>query len=236
MYFSSMSDGSYCYALGGIAHDNTLTILDDAIRYDPDSGAWEAIDDLPQPVAFSDGDFLNGNLFIAGGGAGTGRWPASDRVWCWAEGIGWLEATPLPEPVGCPHVELATIDGTHYIFVFGGYNDGYLETLYIGEILNLPTSIDPDQGATPSRYMLFQSEPNPFNPNTLIQYALPHDTWVRLHVYDIVGREIATLIDGMQTAGFHSVRWTADSFSSGAYFYRLETKDFGETRKMVGVK
>ncbi len=112
MYVASASDANYCYAIGGIAHDSQLSVLPDAIRYDPAGGEWTEIESLPEPVAFADGDFLGDHLFIAGGGAGYGFWPASDRVHVWHEGSGWMAATPLPAPVGCPHVELATIDET----------------------------------------------------------------------------------------------------------------------------
>ncbi len=135
MYVASASDDSYCYAIGGISHED-LAPMSDGIRYNPSSGSWEEIDPLPEPIAFADGDFLKGHLFIAGGGAGTPSWPASDRVYCWREGVGWMSATPLPSPVGFPHVELATLGKTDYIFVFGGYNNRYLNTLYIGKIRN----------------------------------------------------------------------------------------------------
>jgi len=136
MYVASASDGTYCYAAGGLSHED-LSPISDVIRYDPALESWEAIDPLPEPVAFADGDFLREYLVIAGGGAGYGPWPASDRVHVWKEGEGWMSATPLPAPVGIPHVELATIDATDYIFVFGGYNEGYLSSVYIGQIQNL---------------------------------------------------------------------------------------------------
>jgi len=65
--------------------------------------------------------------------------------------------------------------------------------------------------------------PNPFNPETTIRYSLPADDNVKLTVFDMLGREVATLVDGFQTAGEHQATWNASQLSSGKYFYRLES-------------
>ncbi len=233
MYVASASDSNYCYAVGGIAHDGRLSVLADAIRYDPSTRGWETIDPLPEPVAFADGDFLRDHLFVAGGGAGYDRWPASDRVYCWAEGEGWMTATPLPAPVGCPHVELTTIDETDYIFVFGGYDNGYLNDFYVGEIL-WQTGVDDDQvEPRPSCYALQQNRPNPFNPVTTIQYELPRDCHVKLDVCNIAGQRVTTLVDSPREAGIWSATWDAVGTASGVYFCRLSADGVTVTRKMV---
>ena len=81
--------------------------------------------------------------------------------------------------------------------------------------------------------MLEQNFPNPFNPNTAISYQLTATSSVRLAVYDVLGREIATLVDAFQDAGLHSVRWDGSSSPSGTYFYRLEIGGSAVTRRMV---
>jgi hypothetical protein len=81
--------------------------------------------------------------------------------------------------------------------------------------------------------MLEQNFPNPFNPNTAISYQLTATSFVRLAVYDVLGREIATLVDAFQDAGLHSVRWDGSSSASGTYFYRLEIGGSAVTRRMV---
>jgi len=85
----------------------------------------------------------------------------------------------------------------------------------------------------PNRYALEQNYPNPFNPSTLIRYSLPVDCYVRLKVYDILGREAATLVDGLQEAGYKSAVWAASAFSSGIYFYRIQAGSFVQTRKLI---
>ncbi|MBN1446391.1 MAG: T9SS type A sorting domain-containing protein, partial [Bacteroidetes bacterium] len=82
-------------------------------------------------------------------------------------------------------------------------------------------------------FTLLQNRPNPFNPQTLIEFHLPQDDFVRLVVFDTHGREIAILADGYHVAGDHAVNFSADQLPSGLYFYRLETPRRFEMRKMI---
>jgi len=89
----------------------------------------------------------------------------------------------------------------------------------------------------PSSPRLEQNYPNPFNPSTNIQFILPQATKVTLKIYDVLGKEIATLVDGQRNAGAHTVKFNAHSnLSSGVYFYRLETGDMTITRKLMLIK
>jgi hypothetical protein len=85
----------------------------------------------------------------------------------------------------------------------------------------------------PMDFALSQNHPNPFNPITEIKYALPKDCWVKLEVYNILSRKVATLVDREQKAGYKVAKWDAGSFSSGIYFYRIKAGDFTQTKKMV---
>jgi hypothetical protein len=93
-------------------------------------------------------------------------------------------------------------------------------------------------GAVPTAYAAYQSYPNPFNPVCTIRYEIPKPGRVSLHVYDIVGKPVHTLVDGWREAGIYSEVWNGKSddgtaLPSGVYFYRLEAGDFVATRKMV---
>jgi len=89
----------------------------------------------------------------------------------------------------------------------------------------------------PSYYFLDQNYPNPFNPSSIIKFGLPKAGNVKLVVFDILGREIATLINNeFRISGTHYVNFDASGLSSGVYFYRLEAGDFSETKKMLFVK
>ena len=79
--------------------------------------------------------------------------------------------------------------------------------------------------AAPERFELFQNYPNPFNPVTVISYQLTVDSKVSLKIFNLLGQEVATLLDGDQMAGFHETAWNASSMASGTYVYRLVTKD-----------
>jgi hypothetical protein len=95
----------------------------------------------------------------------------------------------------------------------------------------------------PKEYRLEQNYPNPFNPLTIIKYQLPFDSKVKLCVYDILGREVITLIDGEELAGYKSVNWNASSVTSAVYFYQLEAtsvsdpgKSFTKVKKMLLIR
>ena len=88
----------------------------------------------------------------------------------------------------------------------------------------------------PNNFNLLQNYPNPFNPETRIDFALPEAGMTRLVIYDLLGREVARLIDGELSAGYHQVMWDASESASGIYFYRLTSGDFVKIKKMVLLK
>ena len=88
----------------------------------------------------------------------------------------------------------------------------------------------------PGLFGLSQNYPNPFNPTTAISYQLPAVSHVTLKVYNLLGQEVATLADEVKQAGFYTANWDASSFSSGVYFYRLQTGSFVQTKKLILMK
>jgi len=90
--------------------------------------------------------------------------------------------------------------------------------------------------ANPKSYRLYQNYPNPFNPLTVIKYDLPSAAHVRLKVFNLLGEEIALLVDGNKPAGSHSTVFDGQNLPSGVYIYRLESTAFSATRKMVLIK
>ena len=85
----------------------------------------------------------------------------------------------------------------------------------------------------PEVFALRQNYPNPFNPETVIRFDLPEGAYMRLVIYDAIGREVARLVDQPMGAGRHAVRWEATGLPSGAYLYRLTAGSFSEARMMV---
>jgi serine protease len=90
----------------------------------------------------------------------------------------------------------------------------------------------------PEEYILYQNYPNPFNPETVIRYSLPKEGFISLKVYDILGREVATLVNEFQKAGNHNSTFSTrhSSLSSGVYFYRISSGEFSQTKKMLILK
>lgn len=86
---------------------------------------------------------------------------------------------------------------------------------------------------TPTEFTLNQNFPNPFNSSTVIKYMLPKDSDVKLTIFNVGGQEISILKQGIGKTGKHSVTWNASGMPSGLYFYKLETDDFTETKKML---
>jgi hypothetical protein len=98
-----------------------------------------------------------------------------------------------------------------------------------------PCGMD-DLGSIPKEFLLAQSFPNPVNLRSTIKYELPRASHVTLKVYDLLGREVATLVDGLEDAGYKLVRWNASGLASGVYFYRLQAGHFIQARKLLLLK
>jgi hypothetical protein len=99
-----------------------------------------------------------------------------------------------------------------------------------------PVDVEENETAQPTEFSLSQNYPNPFNPITTIQYQIPKRSNVSLKVYDIIGNEIAELVNEEQEVGYYDAEFNAARLSSGVYFYRLQAVDFIQTRKMILLK
>lgn len=85
----------------------------------------------------------------------------------------------------------------------------------------------------PNTFSLEQNYPNPFNPTTTFSFSIPYSSFVILKVFDVLGREVGTLVNEERRSGTHSVEWDASGFASGVYFYRLQSGGLSETRKLI---
>lgn len=115
------------------------------------------------------------------------------------------------------------------------YGTGWTFTSY-DTCLNLPSGINNITTEIPKEYNLGQNYPNPFNPVTMIKFALPKASFVTLKVYDMIGREVANLVDGQKSAGTYIVDFDASYLTSGVYFYKLEANGYSEVKRMVVLK
>lgn len=138
------------------------------------------------------------------------------------------------------------IEPTDQVQALGIDDDGYL---YVGTVglgiirsAQTTTSVSEPSEVLPKQFVLSQNYPNPFNPSTVINYKVPKTSHVQLIVYDLLGREVATLINKEQSPGSYKVefdgRRTADrqQLPTGIYFYRLTADNFSQTKKMILLK
>ncbi|MCH8306360.1 MAG: T9SS type A sorting domain-containing protein [Candidatus Marinimicrobia bacterium] len=114
--------------------------------------------------------------------------------------------------------------------VGGGYT-GTSENFSIRGVVTVE-----DEEAFSRSFNLYPNYPNPFNPSTTISFTLSKSSHISLLIYDIHGREVESLIEGIQPAGSHSIEWNASNLASGVYFYRLTADEFIQTRKMILIK
>jgi phosphatidylserine/phosphatidylglycerophosphate/cardiolipin synthase-like enzyme len=98
------------------------------------------------------------------------------------------------------------------------------------------TSVEQINNSIPSQFQLFQNYPNPFNPATVFSFQLPKNEKVKLVVYDVLGREIVTLLDAVKAAGTYQVTWNASGLTSGVYFYMLQAGTSSAVKKALLLK
>jgi len=157
----------------------------------------------------------------------------------------YAEARMLAEKVCAAMVhELRT---THWFWElyspdahWAGWNKTYIWAGIIARMLidlkEIPVSVGSWGREIPSQPCLYQNYPNPFNPSTTIRYGVPERSHVTLTVFNTLGQQVATLVQGEQDAGYHEVQFIASSLSSGVYLYRMAAGSFVETRKLVLVR
>ena len=98
------------------------------------------------------------------------------------------------------------------------------------------TDVDDNLSSLPNKFILEQNYPNPFNPSTKISYTLPQSGFVQLKLFDVLGKEVAILVNNEQNAGNYKVNFNAVGLSSGVYFYTLQSGNFKKSKKMILLK
>lgn len=111
-------------------------------------------------------------------------------------------------------------------------SSGYLDTLTVSGF-GVPVTYVEGTQETPVHYSLFQNYPNPFNPTTTISYDLPARSHVTLKIFNVLGQEVATLLNGVVERGKYQVNWNAEGLPSGVYFYRIQAGKFVGNKKMI---
>ncbi len=128
---------------------------------------------------------------------------------------------------------------TGHFNLYPDHNEYVVENTVV--MLNVVEELSTSVQNIPNKYALHQNYPNPFNPITKINYNLPNTVKVKVDIYDIRGRKVKSLLNQLQDPGFKSIQWDAlndlgERVSSGMYFYRIETSEFKQTKKMILLK
>ena len=127
------------------------------------------------------------------------------------------------------NIHTLTIDNNNY--VYAGIDNG----VWRRPLSEIVTSVG-KQPTQPTYYMLEQNYPNPFNPSTKIKYSVPQTSQVVIKVFDVLGKEIETLVNEEKPSGTYELNWNATQLSSGIYFYTIQAGEFIDTKKMILLK
>jgi photosystem II stability/assembly factor-like uncharacterized protein len=128
-----------------------------------------------------------------------------------------------------------TLSSVYYAADHAGWIVGETGTVLYMVMSNLATAIEEKNIVTsfPKSFELFQNYPNPFNPRTIINYDLPKTNDVILSIYNLLGQNVAILVNEQQIAGHHQIEWDASGYASGVYYYRIEAGEFQDVKKMI---
>lgn len=99
-----------------------------------------------------------------------------------------------------------------------------------------PVFVEQMDSGLPESFIQYQNYPNPFNPTTQIKYSVKEDGFVTMKVYDVLGKEVAVLVNDEKLTATYTVNFDASMLSSGIYFYTITAKDFHQTKKMLLIK
>ncbi len=205
------------------------------------------------------------NVF-AGTGAGVFRSADNGKNWIWGDTTGWTDkcvnalvfsGAYLFAGTGnryeYPHfnggVMFSRDNGTHWVntgltgvyvnalaisgnYLVAGTNNG----VWRRPLSEIVTSVELSSSPLPDRFMLEQNFPNPFNPRTTIQYSIPHGGWMQLKIFNVLGREVATLVNEVKQPGTYTVQWDASGMPSGVYYYRMQAGTYTKTRRLILLK
>ena len=138
-------------------------------------------------------------------------------------GQSWSDETPENESSGFQSISM--LNGLHG-FIVGGQGELY-ETINGGELTDVSSKY-----IVTEKFNLSQNYPNPFNPTTTIQYSIPKESFVTIKVYDVLGKELTTLVNERKPEGNYHVDFNASNFPSGIYFYRMQAGSFASTKEI----
>ena len=194
---------------------------------------------------------INGSIQCTGGSNGGGNSFSPNANYIFNGTSAQVTGTMLPTTVndltinnsnGVTLSQATTINGVLHL-VSGVFDNTIPFTLgpsgsisYEGGSLLIPVSVEKSVEVIPQSFFVDQNYPNPFNPSTQIKFGLPAESFVTIKIYDIMGQEVATILQERLQAGIHNIQLSASNLCSGVYFYRIQTEYSFDTRSMVLIK
>lgn len=176
---------------------------------------WTRLIGMGASETVSSGTNSSGNMTTVGGPLTAAFTPTAANQWA---------SKVFLMPVGTNKVRFVAKSG------YG--NNLYIDNIKSGTITGIGTQLT----LTPDNYNLAQNFPNPFNPVTTINFSLPKTSKVSIKIYDVLGKELRTLVNETKPAGVYDISFDASSFSSGVYFYRIEADNFSDIKRMMLIK
>lgn len=137
----------------------------------------------------------------------------------------WFYGARLAKGIGM-------IEEQHYEWSYMILQGAIIDGVQYGTIV----SVDEMPVTIPENTILYPNYPNPFNPTTKIRYSVPNTSLIFIKIYDVLGNEVATLVNEHKPAGTYEVNWDAGNFPSGVYFYKLQTENYIAVKKMLLMK
>jgi photosystem II stability/assembly factor-like uncharacterized protein len=220
---ASPAPGSF--GIRTLARDSKGTLFagtDGVLRSTDDGASWQQTLKGPDFVRV----VVDGNDHVYAGTL-TGVFRSTDG------GSSWTEFNTGLINKGGAITAIAYDSVTGHIYV--AQDSGGVARTIVPAYAKIPNGIHLDH-SLPRAFILVQNYPNPFNPSTTIRYGVPHRSHVTLMVFNPLGQTIAELVNGDIDAGFHEVQFNATNLASGVYFYRLQTGDFSQTRKLCVIR
>jgi photosystem II stability/assembly factor-like uncharacterized protein len=191
----------------------------DTINVAPGKGHVDAKPDVARAIRGT-------NTVIAVGWGGASA-TSTSMAWISNDNGSTWTSMNAPSPVAGSDLRNCAFGSTTQGLLFG-YNNVVK--------FSLVTAVENEHGVIPTGFALEQNYPNPFNPTTKITYSVPKTSVVELKVYDLLGRTVATLVNGEQAVGTYTVNFNAQGLSSGVYVYTMKAGDFKATKSLVLVK
>ena len=230
VYYSTDSGETWTFTNATITNQKILAMFENGTGWLVGNGIWRTQDSGYNWDQQLEGDFVDAHFFNKDKGWVIGSSNGSKVVLYTNDGGTNWDEIEVPE-MGGDYLYLDFVDEAHgWIY---SANKRLLKTTNGGV-----TYVEDERfhNLKPTEFTLSQNYPNPFNPSTKISWQSPIGSWQTLKVYDVLGREVATLVDEFRNAGSYEVEFNASYIPSGVYFYQIKTGVFVETKKMILLK